>query len=289
MDESTQVLMLLNKKSSILPLVGTFVSATATGCFVDVGGGRIPAQFGTTYLPEINDPVQVWFIDGVPFMMGSAVAKAGMGTVVSVAAGLVTLSTAYGTVTVPYDATLTPTAGQLMRLSWQEGGYAGSVMSTSPVVGIAPAPSGGGPTAHVDVFTAMDAGSYQTRWWTPQVYSSTGNLGAWFYGSKISGTIPAGATIQSVQVYIAAQQIFGSPPNFALHAYQSKPGGSPTLTSSTAVGIAPGWVTLPSGFGDALKAGGGSYGIGVNHGGYQILKSLAQDGQSGALRIASTY
>jgi hypothetical protein len=290
MDEETQILALLNKKSSVVPLVGTFVSATLTGCIVDAGGGRIPAQFGTSYLPEINEPVWLWFIDGVPFMMGSATVKPGQGTVMSVSAGLVTLSTVFGNVSVPYASTLTPTAGQVMKLYWQGGGYAQSVMSTSPALPTAPpAPGGGGATSHTDTFTAVDSGSFNSSWWTPQVYASDNNLGAFFYGSKIADTIPSRAAIGRVEVYISAQQITGSSPNFALHAHQSKPGGAPTLTSSTAVPIAPGWVTLPTGWGDALKAGGGSSGIGLNHGGYSILRSLAQDGQSGALRIVSTY
>jgi hypothetical protein len=288
-DEITQILALINKKSAMLPLVGTFVSASATGCVVDAGGGRIPARFGTSYLPEINESVLLWFIDGMPFLMGPATAKPGQGTVVSVAAGLVTMSTALGNVVVPYASTLTPTAGQVMKLSWQGGGYAHSVMSTSPVAPVAPAGPGTGAISHTDTFTAVDAGSYQSSWWTGQVYASDSNLGAAMYGSKIADTIPSTAAIQSVQLYISAQQITGYSPNFALHPHQSKPGGAPSLSSSTAIAIAPGWVNLPASWGDALKAGGGFFGIGLNHGGYSILRSLAQDGQSMALRIVSTY
>lgn len=288
-DETTQILTMLNKKSQITPLVGTFVSATSTGCVVDVGGGRIPARFGTSYLPEINESVLVIFIDGNPFLMGPALTKPGKGTVVSTASSLVTLSTVYGTVVVPYASTLTPTAGQVMKLSWQDGGFAHSVMSTSPVAAAAPSAPTAGATTHVDTFAAVDAGSYMSSWWTGQVYASDSNLGAWFYGSKIADTIPASAAISSVQVFVSAAQISGASPNFALHAYQSNPGGAPSFSSSTATPIAPGQVSLPNSFGDALKAGGASFGVGLNHGGYSILRSLAQDGQSGALTITSTY
>lgn len=291
-DETTQILKLIGEKSKVTTLSGTFVSASAAGCIVDAGGGRIPAQFGTSYLPEVNERVWLWFINDVPFMMGSATAKPGQGTVVSVAAGLVTLTTDFGQVIVPYNGALTPTAGQVLKLSWQGGGYAGSVMSTSPTPATpppAPPAAGGDTSTHTDTFTAIDAGSFRDRWWTPQVYASDSNLGAWFYGSKISDTIPAGAVIQSVQIFISAQQILYAPPNFALHPHQTMPGGAPTLSSSTAIGIVPGWVSLPQAWGDALKSGGGSAGIGLNHGGYSILRSLTQDGQSGALRIISTY
>lgn len=288
-DETTQLLKLLDGKSSVTPLAATFVSASSTGCVVDAGGGRIPARFGTSYLPEINEPVWLWFIDGVPFMMGSAIAKAGQGTVVSVAAGLVTLSTDFGTIAVPYNGALTPTAGQILKLAWQGGGYALSVMSTSPAPGTAPPAPSTGATVHVDKFFTVYTGSYRGSWWTDLLYASDNNLAAAIYGSTISDTIPAAAGVSRVETYISAQQITGSPPNFALHAYQSKPGGSPALTSSTPVAIAPGWVDLPLSFGDALKAGGGSYGIGLNHGGYSILHSRTQDGESLALRITSTY
>ena len=289
-DETTQILKLISERSKVTTLAGTFVSASATGCTVDVGGGRIPAQFGTSYLPEINEAVWVWFIDGNPFMMGPTAAKAGQGTVVSIASGLATLTTDFGTVIVPYAATLTPTAGQVMKLSWQGGGFGVAVMSVQPVALVAPGAPGSGATTHTDTFTAIDSGSHQSSgWWTAKVYASDTNLSAWFYGSKISDTIPAAAVISSIQVYISAQQIQGSAPNFALHAYQTKPGGAPTLTGATATGIAPGWITLPNSFATALKAGGGSSGVGVAHGGYNILNSLATDGQSGALKIVSTY
>jgi hypothetical protein len=282
-DEATQLLKLISEKSKVTVLAGTFVSASAAGCVVDAGGGRIPAQFGTSYLPEISERVWLWFIDGVAFMMGSAMAKPGQGTVVSVAAGLVTLSTDFGQILVPYNGALTPTAGQVLKLTWQGGGYAGSIMSTSPAAAIAPPPppvAGGGSTGHTDTFTAINAGSFRDRWWTSQLYASDNNLGAWFYGSKIADTLPAAAVISSIQVFVSAQQITGSAPNFGVHPHQS---------ASTAISIAPGWVGLPLIFGNALRAGGGSFGIGLDHGGYSILKSLTQDGQSGALRIVSTY
>jgi hypothetical protein len=283
-------------KSSITPLVGTFVSFDATGYQVDVGGGRIPAQLGSSYLPIVNENVWVWFVDGQPFIMGPTTPRPGAGTVVSVASGLVTVSTVVGNFIMPYTSTLSPTAGQVLNLVWGGGwaptnGFATSVASTSPTGGVAPPAGGGGGITHVDTFTAIDAGSFQSGngWWTGTVRAGDTNLGAWFYGTKIPDTLPASASIGLVQVYVSAQQISGSAPNFALHPHASKPGGSPSLSSSTPVGIAPGWVTLPSSFGNALRAGGGSFGIGLNHGGNNILRSLAQDGQSGALRITSVY
>lgn len=295
-DLVTTIGRLLDGKSSITPLVGTFVSFDATGYQVDVGGGRIPAQLGSSYLPIVNENVWVWFVDGQPFVMGPTSPKPGQATVVSVAAGLVTVSTTIGSFVMPYTSTLTPTAGQILNVVWGGGwapsnGFATGVSSTSPAGGTPPPAPGSGTKTHVDVFTAIDAGSFQSGngWWTGQVRAGVTNLGAWFYGTKIPNTLPATAAVSRVQVYVSAQQISGSAPIFALHAHASKPGGAPTLSSSTAVGISPGWIDLPVSFGNALRNLGGAYGIGLNHGGNNILRSLAQDGQSGALRITSVY
>lgn len=291
---------LLDGKSSVTPLVGTFVSFDATGYQVDVGGGRIPAQLGSSYLPIVNENVWVWFVDGQlkpqVFVMGPTAPKPGSGTVISVASGLVTVSTTVGDFVMPYTSTLSPTAGQILNITWGGGwppsnGFATGVASTSPTGITPPSGPGGGATTHVDTFTAIDAGSYQSGngWWTGQVRAGDSNLGAWFYGTKMADTIPSTAAIGSVQIYVSPQQIAGAPPNFALHAHATKPGGAPSIPGSSAVAIAPGWVTLPSAFGVGLRAAGGAYGVGLNHGGNSILRSLAQDGQSGALRITSVY
>ncbi len=296
-DDTDIVLRLLAGKSGVTILPGTFVSGTLTTYTVDVGGGRIPAKPLGGYLPEINEPVWVLFLDGGTgqardtYVLGPTVTKPGKGVIASVASNLATITTAYGTVVVPYPSGATPVAGDTWKITWQGGGFAIAKMSVDPAPGTAPGAPAGGTTTHVDTFTAQDAGSFQSgRWWTPEVWASDNNLGAWFYGTKIADTIPTGATIVKVEVYISPNQVYGNPPNFALHNYQTKPGGSPTLTSVTAVGISgAGFVTLPTAFGTALKSGGGSAGVGVSHGGYNKFRSLAQDGQSGALRITSIY
>lgn len=287
-DKTKQLLRLLNGKSSVTVLPGTFVAATPSSCTVDVGGGRIPANLLTAYVPQPSESVWVAFIDGAPFVLGPTLTPASQGTVVSVAASLVTLTTAYGTITVPYNGAVTPSAGQIMHLT---GAYADSVMSISPPPPAPPAPpTPPGATTHVDTFTAVDAGSHNSNgWWTNQVRADNSDLSAFWYGSKISDTIPSGATIAWIKVYISPVQIQGSNPNFGLHSDKSKPAGAPALGSITAVGISPGWVTLPSSFATSLQAGGGAYGIGFSHGGFSILNSLAADGQSGALQIKSTY
>jgi hypothetical protein len=290
------LLRAIQARSRVKFLQGTFVSASIGGALVDIGGQRIPALLGTLFLPEVNEPVQVWNIDKQYFVMGPVATKPDRGTVVSVSGGLATLTPNIGTnpVVAPYTGT-TPSAGQTMKLLWH-GGPLAMLMSTSPAGNTPPTAPGGAATTHTDYFTAIDAGSYGSgRWWTSQVYASDNNLGAWFYGSKISDTIPASAAIQSVELFLSpTSQNSGANPNVALHSYQSKPGGSPSLSSATAIGVVPGFVVIDgpgfsTGFGNALRAGGGAAGVGLSHGGFHIFNSLAADGQSGTLRIISSY
>jgi hypothetical protein len=268
----------------------TFMAGSdGSGCLIDIQGSRIPALLGTTFLPEVGENVWVWVINDMYFIMGSTAVKPDQGTVVSASGGLATLTTSVGTtIAAPYVGAA-PSAGQVMKLLWHNGPFA-MLMSTSPAPAPPPPPPPSGATTHTHYFAAIDAGSYGSRWWTDQVWASDNNLGAWFYGSKISDTIPAAAAISSVQIYISPQQISGSAPNFALHPYQVKPGGSPSYSLVTAIGVGGGgWLNLPTSFGNGLKAGGGSAGVGVDHGGYNIFNSLAADGQSGALSIVSIY
>lgn len=268
----------------------TFVSASASGCVVDYPTSRIPAALGTSFVPEVGEVVWVWNIDDRYFVMGPASPKPSTGTVVSVdGAGLATLTTNLGTTVVSPYVGSAPSAGQVMKLLWHGGPFA-MLMSTSPPANTPPDPPTTPVITHTDIFPALDAGSYGSgRWWTSQVWASDNNLGAWFYGTKIADTIPAAAVVQSIEIYASAAQISGSAPNFALHPYGSKPGGSPSFSSATAVGTSGGWTPLPLAFGQSLRAGSSSAGVGVAHGGYNIFNSLAADGMSGALRIVSTY
>ena len=290
MTQDDVLLAAIKAKTKVETLVGTFVAATATGCTVDVGGGRIPARLGSSYLPAVNESVNVWtFDDGTTFVMGPTVAKPGTGTVTAVAASLVTLSTAFGDVVAPYIGA-TPSAGQVMALRWHGGPVAIGVMSTSPADPTPPDPPAVSTKQHVDVFQALDAGSWNRYGWQQeQVWASDSYSGAWFVGSKIADTLPADADVSKVEIYLPVVSLFGSSPNFALHAYSSKPAGQPTYGASTPLAVRPGWNTLPASWGDALRAGGGSFGVGVNHGGKNVFRSLAQDGMSGALRITSNY
>lgn len=273
-------------KSSVAVVPGFYRGLDGLRAIVDFGEGRVPADLAMGVMPEVNDSVWIMTIDGKqPIVLGWTVPKPGGGEVVSVDGDLATVDTgSLGLVTAPFGFTVS--AGDLVKLYWNNGPFIISPMSTTPDPGVDPGAPGAGGGEQTQVFTATESGSYRGRWWTPQVRAGDSNQGMWTYGSKIPGTIPASATILSVEIYISPVSIAGSAPIFAVHGYGSVSGApAPSYGPSAAVGVAGGWVALPTSFGDLLKSGGGYLGVGVNHGGNSIFNAVSADGLSGALRI----
>lgn len=267
-------------------LVGTYVSNDGIVATVDVGGGRIPVDF-CGYTPEINETVWVLFVNGTATLIGPSAMKPGVGTISGApAGGLVNVVTDAGTLSLPYASNLTLSNGQAVRLGgWNNGGFVFAIVSTTPVAPIAPSAPVAASRGATTTFTAKQAGSYRSGngWWTPQVWASDNNTGAWFYGTKIRDTIPNSAAIDSIYIYISATQIIGWPPNFGTHANGTRPAGNVTVSSQTAIAVVNGWIKLPNSFGTYLRSNVG--GIGIASGGYSIFRSLAQNATSGALKI----
>lgn len=291
--EVTELLRQIGAKSKVTTFTGTFVSYDATGCYVDIGQGRIPAAL-TGYLPAVAESVLVMFIDGQPFVMGPAGPRPHRGTVASVASGLVMLNTAAGEVgPAPYVGSA-PAVGADVRIFWNGGPV---VFTATPPEGIEtpPNPGAGSTTRVVNTFRAIGTGTWNTgggdsatSYFNEEVWASNTTIGFWFYGTKIPDTIPASAKIERVQLYLSARQIQGDAPRFTVHNRAKAPGTS--LSGGTQVGARNrSYVDLPVSFGNALRRGGGSYGIGTRHGGWNIFKSLRADGQTGMLRITSVY
>lgn len=279
----------LSKAARFAPLVAVVQSITPTGYTMVIQGQTFPA-YATDYTPAVGEKVRVWFIDEIAYVVGPQNPNPAIGTVVSVASSLATISTSTGTISgVPYAAGLSLAAGQVVQLLWAGGPFIVAIQSTSAPV--TPPPSGGGGAAQQQTlrFTAIDSGSFQSRWWTSQVYASDTNTGAWFYGSKVSDTIPSSASIQRVRIYQSISSTNRVAVNYQAHQNYSKPAGAVTFVgSSFAAGPVGDWVDLPTSFGTALLSGGGAAGVGVNHGGFTIFNDLS-DGLSGALEITATF
>jgi len=292
--EATELLRQLAAKSKVTTFTGTFVTYDGQGVTVDIGQGRIPAALGSGYLPYVGETVLVWFVDGVPYVMGPSIPRPHRGIVTAVASGLVSVDTAAGAVTnAPYVGSA-PAVGADVRIMWHGGPL---VFTATLPEGDTPPPNpgGGGATVHTDIFYALNTGTWNTgggdtagSYFNNEVWASSTTIGGWFYGTKTQDTIPAVASIQRVELYIAARQIQGDAPRFTVHDRAGAPLGS--LSGGVQIGVGNyRWIDLPTYFGDALKYGGGAYGVGTRHGGYNIFKSLAADGGSGALRITSVY
>lgn len=291
-DDLTQLKRALANTDQVTRLPGFYrgptVPASSQG-YVDVGGGRIPADF-TGFQPALNAPVWVLIINGTATILGTSTPTPGTGTIVSSSGGLASVTTAFGTLTgVPFDTRLTLTAGQVVKMSWPDGPYIDSVKSTQPLDPSVPVAPGGGSKTQSQTFLARDSASFQSgRWWTNDVWYGTNNLpGAWFYGSKIKDTIPSSATIVSVEIYLHVTQAYGSAPQIGRHNFGSRPGSGFSITSKqTLSGIGAGYrgfVSLNTSLGDFLKANTG--GVGTDGAGLAVFAGTQRDGQSGALRI----
>lgn len=250
--------------------------------------GRVPAQVMTPYRPEVGERVFLIAVSGAFFMMGPATPKPPRGTVTSVSSSSVTLDTDMGSVQATYDAGTTLSVSQQVKLLWSDGAHVVGILTAPPAPPTPPPAPVPAKRQHVDVFQAVDAGSFQNgRWWQTQPWASDSTLGAWFYGSKIRDTLQ-GAPVSKVEIWSTLAQQYGAAPNFGVHPHAAKPAAGPVISSATTL-VPPngGWLTLPTTFGQYLANSVG--GIGLAHGGFNKFRSLSDDPQSGALRITSTY
>lgn len=283
---------LLGDKAKVTMWLGQFVALDGVWAMVDISNGdeagRIPARVTTPYRPEVGEQVFVVAIDGKYFLLGPAMPKPAQGTVSAVGPNTATVATDQGDVTATIGVGMTLSAGQVVKLFWSDGAHVLAALTAAPTPPAPPPPPNSGPSTHVDVFTAVDAGSFSGgRWWQPQPWASDSTLGAWFYGSKVRDTL-RGATVRKVELFASVAQRFGNLPNFGYHPHGAKPAAGPSIQAARAIDVADGrWITLPVSFGQYLADNVG--GIGLVHGGYNKFRSLAADAQSGALRITSTY
>lgn len=294
--DAAAILAQLAKKSVVVPRIGRYVGAQAGQALIDMGDQRFPAAFATAFVPQINEPVHVWSIDGAMFMVGPSTPKPGVGIIATITGTHATVTTDFG----DFEMTVAPTdpmptSGDSVGISWSTMPWCTLLVDVPDAPPPPPAPGGGGSTQTAE-FRAIAAGStdrHQSRWWTAQPWASANTYGAWIAGTAIRDTIPAGAElvyehgVPQLQVYVSwAVRRYG-PPRWVMHnlfAMNAVPGVSAYHEWEPA---GQGWQTPPMAqeWFDGLKAGGGWAGIGFNQGGYEQAKSLAQDGMSGALRI----
>jgi hypothetical protein len=189
---------------------------------------------------------------------------------------------------IAYDSTITFALNDRVLVDWSSGGFAYAKLSADPITldpTVVPPPvvvPGSGEKSLT--FNPNNSGTWsQTygKWQTSDVWCSDSTLGAWFYAG-IADTIPDGATILEIRVYVDAFQTQGSNPTIGVHNLGA-PVGAPLVTNAVAVPGGTGWKSLPTSSGDLLKAGAW-VGIGTNHGGYHKWNRAGVN-NSGALFI----
>lgn len=266
----------------------TFVGVQSGFAQVDMGDSRFICDFGGGYIPVVGETVRVWSVgdDHLLFPVGP---RPNVGTVTTVNSTIANVSTSVGTMSMPFAGTA-PTSGDRVGVVWSEDGPWCTSKLSSTVAPPPPVPDpGAGGTLRSATFRAIDAGSTDrgsVRWWTGQPWASDSTYGAWFYGTQIKDTIPAGATLVSMEIYINRVQDSGSMPNFTLHTSPTK-AGIPPMSGALAWDPPTGWNYVPNtGWFAALIAGGAYYGVGLNQGGLNKFASLAQDSMSGAIRVS---
>lgn len=278
------------KKSTVTPRVGRYVGADGMFALVDLGDQRVPVQFATPWVPQINEPVWVDSVDGLLRMVGPTTPKPGVGVVETITGSSAVVQTDFGKFTLivaPSDPM--PSSGDTVGIQWSSQPWCTLLVDVPDPEVPVPPPSGGGGQTKTAEFRAVDAGSTdrsRARWWQAQPWSSDSTFGAWFYGSQIKDTIPAGAVFVSLEFFVAWDRRRYGGSRFTLHSDPVK-AGVPAMSGYTVWNPDGGWQTPPDpeGWFNALKAGGDRFGVGLNQGGYEQFKSLAQDGMSGALRI----
>lgn len=287
MGEAETILRLLSEGSKVKVVVGEYRGREPGGmrALVDFEGGRVPVQPAAAITPVVNDSVWVLIVDGLALMLGTTIMKPGEGTVVTVAVDSITVDTVIGQVTATYDAGAPISAGNIVKLLWNEGCHVVGVKAGSVPPPIPPPAPGAGGGRVTQTFTAVDSGSHRSAngWWTNDVWASSSNRGLWFYGTKIKDTIPATAKIIAAEIYVPNPKNLTGARNFSYHGYASRPAGAPTVTTVTTLAGTSGWVPIPTSIVDFLKANVG--GVGFNTGGENTWPGVQSDGQSGALRI----
>lgn len=283
------------KKVATIPNVSTltaqYVQTNDDGTvLVDFGQGSVQIYSAGFYTPLPGDFVRTLKVNGFTLMLGPVVPRPSYGRITATGSTLLTLllpdSTTAQLPYVPGAFSSGPSVNQDVLINWANGGMIIGNVTQVPIPDyLPPVPSGGGSRSFMVDFRATDSGSYGSRWFTNDVWCSDSNIGAWFYGTLIADTIPDGAAVTSVQIYVNATQGYGSNPTVGTHAYGAKPGGPVGVSNAVAIGAGSGWMVLPNSFGDALKVGS-QYGLGTNHGGYWIYSSRAADANSGLLRIS---
>jgi hypothetical protein len=264
--------------------LGTYVSRSGAFAVVNVGDQTVTVPNVGQYMPQQGDSVQLELRNGKLVMTGPSSPKPATAKVTVTGSPTITVQDADGvTYQLGYLSTYTPTLDDIVSINWFSG-----MVEGKPTQALNPdAPATNTPATtkpFVYEFQATNSGSFGSRWFTNDVWSSDSNDGAWFYGPQIADTLKDTALISRVQIWINVRTVnVEGTSNVGVHNSLSIPAGNVSLSSLNALQLNTGWMDLPIAFGDFLKANYG--GIGIHQGHYKIFRGTQSDAQSGRLRI----
>jgi hypothetical protein len=260
---------------------------------VNLNGGEVPAICIGGQFPAVGDGVMILQVDTMIVCLG-AIPKPSHGIVKSAASGgRVTVTADDGNdYSVNYNSLYTPAVNDNVKLDWDViGGFVVSPMASTPTgdpniiapTGPPPIESGGGPQSATffptDSGTTTEGGS----WFTTSVYCSDSDIGAYFYGGQIAGTVKAGSNVTSASIYIEEDTNYypGSLATIGTSDSGSK-SGVPGVSNIINISAGSGWKPLPEAIIVALITGA-STSIATAHGGYHIF--APKGGLSGAIAM----
>jgi hypothetical protein len=263
---------------------------------VNLNGSHVPALCAGGQFPAVGDSVMVLQIGTLLICMG-AIPKPAHGIVVSAASeGRVSVEADDGqTYSLNYNHLYTPAVNDHVKIDWDLiGGFVVGPLAAAPtgdphlIVPTGPGGSEGSGGTTTVAFNPTDSGTWNgSSYFTTQVYCGDTTLGAYFYGTQIADTIPDGAVINAIAVFVDETTNYypGSLATFGLHSLPGR-SGAPNPSSPVPIAAGSGWKNLPLSFGDALKTGA-AFGLATDHGGYHIFAPKGV-GNSGALSITWT-
>lgn len=271
---------------SISLQVAEFVEAGVDGqVLVDFGEGPVPILSAGLFEPLPGESVRVLRSSAGTVLLGPSAPRSSIGQVTATGSPALTVETSSGSTQLPYVESYTPGVGDVVLIDWASGGVVVGEVTAAPSGSYTPPPDPEPEEKEQQVdFRAFDSGSWQSRWWTNDVWVSLNNTGCFFY-RDIADTIPDDAEILSVQINLLEfyNEFPSSLARFGLHDLSSK-SGAPSISGAVSVPAGSGWRSLPKSFGDQLKTGA-ARGVGASINGYHKFRAVSTHPESGKLRI----
>lgn len=254
---------------------------------INISGGEVAVPVvGAAPVPGR----QVWVLHvGDAAVCLGMLPRASMGLVQGAAtAGRVPVLADDGTVySVPYLGAA-PGSGLRVALDWSTGGHVQGVLSAEPEGSEYVPPSTAPPAGETRTITVnpVDSGSYSNSagsWFGTAVASDSNSRGAYFYGTQVRDSIPAGAVVTRAEFFAAFEQARFAGVQIGASTLASKSGAPSWATSGVDIGLASGWKDVGSLI-TSLRTTGRS--ISTTNTGYS---RLARAGSSNAGALSITF